>query len=40
MILFIQVLVRLYAKFKPATVSGSAQKVCSGGWWVVDGGGC
>ena len=30
-ILFIQVLIMLYAKFQPSTMSGSGQKVCGGG---------
>ena len=39
-ILFIQVLLKLYAKFQPSTMSGSGLKVCGGGggggwWWVV-----
>ena len=35
-ILFVQVLIKLYAKFQPSTVSGSGQKVCGGGngGWV------
>ena len=39
-ILFIQVLLNLYAKFQPSTMSGSGLKVCGGGgggWWVVVG---
>ena len=35
-ILFIQVLIMLYAKFQPSTMSGSGQKVCGGGGgWVL-----
>ena len=30
-ILFIQVLLELYAKFQPSTMSGSGLKVCGGG---------
>ena len=30
-ILFIQVVLKLYAKFHPSTMSGSGQKVCGGG---------
>ena len=34
-ILFIQVLMMLYAKFQPFTMSWSGQKVCcGGGGWV------
>ena len=35
--MFIQVLLKLYAKFQPSTMSGSGLKVCGGGgggWWV------
>ena len=35
-IFFIHVLLSLYAKFKTSTKSGSGQKVCGGGWWVVE----
>ena len=41
MILFIQVILKLYAMFQPSTMSGSAQKVFGGGggevgwWWVL-----
>ena len=35
--LFIQVLLNLYAKFQPSTMSGSGQKVCGGGGgWVLN----
>ena len=36
-ILYIQVLLKLYAMFQPSTMSGSGQKVCGGGggWWLI-----
>ena len=41
-ILFIKVLLKMYAKFQSSNMSGSGQKVCCGWWWwvvVVGGGG-
>ena len=31
--MFIKVVLKLYAKFQPSTMSGSGLKVCGGGWW-------
>ena len=31
-ILFTQVLIMMYAKFQPSTMSWPGQKVCCGGW--------